>query len=138
MVSFSCNRYNLILVGFEFIFTLTALLCWKYQFPIDHWSQATLSLVSTWMGDLKGNIHRCCYRVWPDTPWMKIQECQATLYNSTGSVSIYYITLACTGRFKLFAPVKDPSTPGFSSKECQATLYNSTCVYSPSGLPFRY
>ena len=24
---------------------------WKYQFSYDHWSQATLSLVSTWMGD---------------------------------------------------------------------------------------
>ncbi len=23
----------------------------------------------TWRG-----IYRCCYRVWPDTPWMKIQE----------------------------------------------------------------
>ncbi len=29
--------------------------------------------------------------------------------------SIYYITLASTGRFDLFTPVKDPSTPGFSS-----------------------
>ena len=24
---------------------------WKYQFLYDHWGQATLSLVSTWMGD---------------------------------------------------------------------------------------
>ena len=24
---------------------------WKYQFSYNHWSQATLSLVSTWMGD---------------------------------------------------------------------------------------
>ena len=24
---------------------------WKYQFSYDHWSQATLSSVSTWMGD---------------------------------------------------------------------------------------
>ena len=47
--------------------------------------------------------------------------------------SMYYITLACTGRFEQFTPLRDPSTPGFSSKECQATLYNSTCIF-----PFRY
>ena len=27
------------------------LLTWKYQFSYDHWSQAMLSSVSTWMGD---------------------------------------------------------------------------------------
>ena len=43
--------------------------------------------------------------------------------SSFGSVSISYITLACTGRFELFTPLKDPLTPGFSSKECQAIYY---------------
>ena len=32
----------------------TAISRWKYQFSSDHWSQATLSLVSTWMGDRLG------------------------------------------------------------------------------------
>ena len=27
---------------------------WNYQFSSDHWSQATLSTVSTWMGDRLG------------------------------------------------------------------------------------
>ena len=52
------------------------------------------------------------------------------LLHSFGSVSIYYITLGCTGRFELFTPVKDPSTPGFSSKECQAPqllIYRGVC-----------
>ena len=40
-----------------FIFILIIILTkypletWKYQFSYDHWSQAMLSLVSTWMGD---------------------------------------------------------------------------------------
>ena len=32
---------------------------WKYQFSYDHWSQATLSSVSTWMGDCS----KCCLSV---------------------------------------------------------------------------
>ena len=32
----------------------TAISHWTYQFSSDHWSQATLSLVSTWMGDRLG------------------------------------------------------------------------------------
>ena len=34
----------------------TAISCWKHQFSSDHWSLATLSHVSTWMGDHLG-IH---------------------------------------------------------------------------------
>ena len=32
----------------------TAIPRWKYQFSSDHWSQATLGQVSTWMGDRLG------------------------------------------------------------------------------------
>ena len=32
---------------------------WKYQFLYDHWSQAMLSSVSTWMGD----CFKCCLKV---------------------------------------------------------------------------
>ena len=32
----------------------TAIPCWIYQFSSDHWSQATLGQVSTWMGDRLG------------------------------------------------------------------------------------
>ena len=32
----------------------SGLLTWKYQFSYYHWSQATLSSVSTWMGDWWG------------------------------------------------------------------------------------
>ena len=34
----------------------TAISCWIYQFSSDHWSQAALSLVSTWMGDRLGTL----------------------------------------------------------------------------------
>ena len=36
------------------LFMSTAISCWKHQFSSDHCSQATLSWVSTWMGDRLG------------------------------------------------------------------------------------
>ena len=52
---FTHSNYNqsYIAPNFNSILT-TAISRWKYQFSSDHWSQATLSLVSTWMGDRLG------------------------------------------------------------------------------------
>ena len=37
-------------------FSPTAISHWTYQFSSDHWSQAMLSPVSTWMGDRLGTL----------------------------------------------------------------------------------
>ena len=42
----ACFRQNK-----KYIWGRSGLSTWKYQFSYNHWSQTTLSLVSTWMGD---------------------------------------------------------------------------------------
>ena len=52
-------RFPLITYGsyidpFELLLSSAFISRWKYQFSSDHWSQATSSVVSTWMGDRLG------------------------------------------------------------------------------------
>ena len=52
----SSPRGTTLLAGLEYLINprplgRSGLSTWKYQFSYDHWSQATLSSVSTWMGD---------------------------------------------------------------------------------------
>ena len=55
-----CKKVGMFFVeiqSWDFLVPLpTAISCWIHQFSSDHWSQATLSLVSTWMGDRLGTL----------------------------------------------------------------------------------
>ena len=54
---------------------------WKYQFPYHHWSQATVSVDSTWMGDLVIclSLDNCSYEFASNletvTRWINIYVC---------------------------------------------------------------
>ena len=50
LTSYECKKIILI----RCIYRTTSKSRWNYQFSSDHWSQATLSTVSTWMGDRLG------------------------------------------------------------------------------------
>ena len=66
MVFISSKKDPVELKQFNFSFNArhipAALAMLRYQFPFDHWSQATLGLVSSWMGDPHLSAIGCCSR----------------------------------------------------------------------------
>ena len=51
---FPLTTYGSYINPFELLLSSAFISRWKYQFSSDHWSQATSSVVSTWMGDRLG------------------------------------------------------------------------------------
>ena len=51
---FPLITYSSYIMPFELLLSSAFISRWKYQFSSDHWSQATSSVVSTWMGDRLG------------------------------------------------------------------------------------